>query len=490
MFSFLSKILTGKLSGNSALALTLFVSLLFFGCGGGNSYNGGSPAVIATYDVLFLDEDDSEIARLNKKLGSSITVPAATEKEGYEFEGWFEVGGEQTIAAGETSYVVTGNVTFKVRYQYVGIFRVAFYGAELDLLETDIVTKGDSIDLGAKKSKYGVGEWYQAKSSDPLEESFTPDSDINLYAVPDIIEISNQTELNGVRDNTSGSYLLIKDIELESTGDGFEGSAGWLPIGVAPSDPFVGIFNGNGYKISGLWINRPQTYEVGLFKRIKGGTVKNLGVLIDDDNGGIKGEDNIGGIAGLINTNSTIANSYSIGSVSGNNNIGGIAGYMQNSAIANSYSIGSISGNIGVGGIAAYVGDGSNITNTYSKASVSGDMAVGGIAGYVFQSRVANNAAINQEIIGSSGVNRIVGVVAAVNTISDNFALATMNVNGAQRFSDNAGGLDGADKTDADFKSQETYEVDLSWSFDGENASHPWKIDEGESYPYFYWEDR
>ncbi|MDR1976914.1 MAG: hypothetical protein LBQ18_08005 [Campylobacteraceae bacterium] len=416
MFSFFSNTLTVKPFGNlAALALTLFVSLLFFGCGGSGN-GGGDPRNLNGYVVSFYDDT-------------------------------------------------------------------------LELLGTDNIAEGAIVDLDDKKSEYGVEDWYQAKSTTALGETFIPRSDINFYATQGVIEISNQAELDAMRDSLSGKYILIKDIELKATGAGFEGAQGWLPVGSPPPTPFRGILNGNGHKIRGLWINRPSGSEVGLFGRIEAGTIKNLGVEIDDNNGGIQGEERVGGISGWVQQGSTITNSYSVGSIRGTTHVGGIAGYIQiSSAITNSYFVGNISGTYYAGGIAGYIKQNSRIATSYSMANISAYIGVGGIAGYVIESNINNNAAIHQEVNATSVVNRISGYVSSSNKVSNNFALSSTRI-----VIEGANGNAGTLKSDAELKAEMTYsdavngngKGGLGWDFET-----IWKIDEGEGYPYLYWEDR
>ncbi|MDR1911354.1 MAG: hypothetical protein LBQ52_03280, partial [Helicobacteraceae bacterium] len=128
----------------------------------------------------------------------------------------------------------------------------------------------------------------------------------------------------------------------------------------------------------------------------------------------------------------------------------------------------------------------------YSTGNVSGDEHVGGIAGEVISSSttIANNAAINQKINESSYVNRIVGDPGYSN-VKNNFALDTMTINGG--YSSNVGDLrySGTPKLIDKLTTQETYSADptggLGWKF-GNDKDNPWKIDEGNGYPYLYWQ--
>jgi hypothetical protein len=288
---------------------------------------------------------------------------------------------------------------------------------------------------------------------------------------------------------------LLNDIAL--TNITLIGSEGWNPIG-DDSTPFTGILNGNGYTISGLWIDRSSTSYIGLFGSIDGAQIKNLGVSINNIKGGVKGYHTVGAIAGFVNNDSSIKNSYSTGNVSGDNNVGGIAGFVYESSIANSYATGDVSGTYKVGGIAGYVdinfydAKTSSIANSYATGDVSGSGDyVGGIAGLAnYSVEVTNNAAINSAIVSDGeNVSRVVGVNYSDSaTISNNFALEVMEVNGVVYGGDND--LNGTSKSDEALKIKSTYETGLGWQF-GENDDHPWKIDsnKNDGYPYLYWRE-
>ncbi|MDR1461289.1 MAG: hypothetical protein LBI78_06560 [Campylobacteraceae bacterium] len=320
------------------------------------------------------------------------------------------------------------------------------------------------------------------------------------------IEIRTEMDLYNIRYNLLGNYTLLNDITLNTTLDAL---SGWEPIGDNVNS-FTGIFEGNGHKINNLWINRLSTTYVGLFGYLRDARIKNLGVEIDSSKGGVKGHNNVGSIAGMVNDSSItnsystgdvsggsfiggiagdifkgeITNSYSNGDISGSSYIGGITGELSISAdIVNSYSKGNISGGSFVGGIAGIAGISASIINSYSMGNISGNNYIGGIAGEVSMSAtVLHNVAINQ-IINGSNANRIVGYNSG-GTVHDNFALNIIKVNDSSMVSNN--NLNGEDKSDMELKIQSTYE-NLSWRF-GNYKINPWKIDESSSYPYFYWQ--
>ncbi|MCL2516953.1 MAG: MAC/perforin domain-containing protein, partial [Oscillospiraceae bacterium] len=87
------------------------------------------------------------------------------------------------------------------------------------------------------------------------------------------IRITNQTELDAVRNNLSGTYILMNDITL---------SGNWEPIGSATA-PFTGTFIGNGYTVSNVSIVSGNTTP-GLFG-INRGTIESLAVVYNNVNG-------------------------------------------------------------------------------------------------------------------------------------------------------------------------------------------------------------
>jgi hypothetical protein len=343
---------------------------------------------------------------------------------------------------------------------------------------------------------YALSQWKEVGGSETISNAtsyYTITKTINFKAeyVEVYIEIRTQAELNNIRNDMTKKYRLMNDIALSDNGAGFDGG-GWMPIGIlSPDNPFKGIFDGNGHKITGLWIDRGSTDSVGLFGYTNGATIKNLGVEISSK--GVKGRNYVGGIAGWLDRSSSITNSYSTGSVSGGTYVGGIAGSMvSGSSITNSYSTGSVNGSNTVGGIAGHMQSSSSITNSYSTGSVSGSGSwIGGIVGGG-GGTITNNAAINPSVSGTSNVNRIVGNVYG-GTVSNNFAFNRMTVMGT------TGGNAGTSKSLAALTSDPTYtdpingdgNGGLGWKF-GNDDGNPWKRTPyvNDNYPYLYWENR
>lgn len=175
-------------------------------------------------------------------------------------------------------------------------------------------------------------------------------------------------------------YILVSDIDLSHV-DNFN------PIGDY-MDPFVGDFDGGGYKISSLRIRRPGENYIGLFGKVIDSTIENVG-LTDVD---IVANTSVGGLVGYADR-STIDCSYMTGSVRGAGiykdgeislgNVGGLVGANNNnSIIRDSYAISDVVGSGGMVGGLVGRNEASTILNSYSSSTVTGPgIYVGGLAG-------------------------------------------------------------------------------------------------------------
>ncbi len=95
----------------------------------------------------------------------------------------------------------------------------------------------------------------------------------NQISVPEgYIGIYTAEDLYNIRNNLSGKYILMNDIDLSV----YEN---WEPIG-SKETPFTGEFDGNGYNISYLSINtvsdKEENHYFGLFGYSSGSLVKNV----------------------------------------------------------------------------------------------------------------------------------------------------------------------------------------------------------------------
>ncbi|RZV14659.1 beta strand repeat-containing protein, partial [Aliarcobacter butzleri] len=213
--------------------------------------------------------------------------------------------------------------------------------------------------------------------------------------------VNNVYQLQWINTALGGKYELGSNIDAGVTNT-WNAGEGFSPIGKDYFNAFAGTFDGKGFTISDLYINRPDTNYIGLFGYAIGSTIKNLGLV----NVNITGKSFVGGLTGL-NQGGLIENSYSNANISGIQIVGGLVGFNQNGTIQNSYSNANISGSDNLGGLVGlnygailnsyttgeiigteyFVGgligsnDNGTIQNSYSNTTVTGKGAVGGLAG-------------------------------------------------------------------------------------------------------------
>ncbi|MDD4816268.1 MAG: GLUG motif-containing protein, partial [Clostridia bacterium] len=144
-------------------------------------------------------------------------------------------------------------------------------------------------------------------------------------------------------------------------------SYSWSPIGNV-NNPFNGVFDGNGFTVSGIYINNSSFSYSGLFGNVSGGTVLNVGVSASY----IKGRAYVGGVVGMAKNSAKVANCYSNATVYGGQYVGGVAGYVNNSTVANCYFAGSLTGSYSkFGGGVGYLTNSSTLANCYNSGYVT-----------------------------------------------------------------------------------------------------------------------
>jgi len=240
--------------------------------------------------------------------------------------------------------------------------------------------------------------------------------------VDDPYQITNWHELAYM--NESQSFYFVQQNDLNSSTNGYSEHVsnptnGWDPIGNSASK-FTGVFDGDDHIIDGVTIDRGSTQYVGLFGSTEGSTLKNIRLTNVD----INGSDNTGPIAGAINVDSRINNSYVTGDIEGANYAGGVVGTNYQSSINNSYSIANIEADNIVGGIAGD-NDGGYISDSYSTGAVSGTNVVGGIAGENNGGYISDSYSTGA-VSGSSDVGGLVGGIAG-NTIDSYWDINSTN---------------------------------------------------------------
>ena len=210
--------------------------------------------------------------------------------------------------------------------------------------------------------------------------------------------INTADDLQALKDNLSGKYILMNDIDLS----GYN----WTAIGTK-TNPFSGELNGNGHVIKNLQVDDAAGNGIGLFGVIDGANVSNVGLENADINvqnavgilagaaeasiitncystGSVRGAGWVGGLIGQITNATTINNCFSTANVTGTSSqIGGLVGRLDSSSVSNSYAEGSVLGKIFVGGLIGNSVGISNISFSYALGDVKADDNVGGLLGYL-----------------------------------------------------------------------------------------------------------
>ena len=207
-------------------------------------------------------------------------------------------------------------------------------------------------------------------------------------------------------DGCTGYELTANlDFDTNSSGDADVGDtywnagAGWAPIGEA-GDPFTADFEGEGYTVANLFIDRDTEDGVGLFGEIGGrdtSVIRGVGLVGVD----VTGSDGVGSLLGH-GVYATVIDSYATGRVSGQDEVGGLVGRTWG-RVLRSYAAVNVSGADAVGGLVGH-----QILNaldsSYATGNVEGTDAVGGLVGAVsdtFQAIVASYATGNVSGRGS-----------------------------------------------------------------------------------------
>jgi hypothetical protein len=371
----------------------------------------------------------------------------AEPDEGYSFVEWSgDVGTVDNINAAETTITMSGNYSITASFG-------SFAGGN-----------------GTAEDPYQIADWYH---------------------------------LDNVRNYLSSHFILTNDLDSDSIGytelastTAHEGN-GWQPLGSSP--PFVGSFDGQGYEICDLFIDRSGESDVGLFGTVgAAGIIENVGVT-----GNVTGYDDVGALVGK--NEGTVSSSYTTGRVTGNDYVGGLMGKNEGTA-SNSSSTSSVTGDTRVGGL---VGQNSNtVSNSYAAGSVTGSNYVGGLAGR--NEGPASNSYATGNVTGYDYVGGLAGW--NEDTVSNSYSIGSVNGN------DFVGGLVGENDEstvsdsfwDTETSGQPTSpagtgktteEMQDITTFSGatwdivavanpsiRNHSYIWNIVDDETYPFLSWQ--
>ncbi|WP_376094036.1 MBG domain-containing protein [Roseomonas sp. CCTCC AB2023176] len=242
----------------------------------------------------------------------------------------------------------------------------------------------------------------------------------------------------------AASFVLANNVDARGTA-AWNGGGGFRPNGNDVA-PFTGTLDGAGRTVTGLTIQRPSEFYIGLFGvvgagdstgRIGGVNLADAqvsgrsfvgalagwsrGAAIADSTssgsvtgqalytGGLLGAANDGPVSrvsstatvtggstatgGLIGqaTGGTVDAAFAAGRVTGQASTGGLIGQTSEVAVTRSAATGAVTGTTNTGGLVGFHGAGSSIAQAYAQGAATGTSAVGGLVG-----RVATTATVTE----------------------------------------------------------------------------------------------
>jgi len=466
--------------------------------------------------------------------GTVVTLVAVAD-ECYEFVNWTG----DSVADPNSA---TTTVTIDEAKNVTANFALLSYNLAADSTDGGQVTTpgegtfpyacGTVVDLVAEAEEgYSFVEWSgnvdtiadidAAETTITMNGHYSITANFGLFAggngtAVDPYQIADWWHLDNVRNYLSSHFIVINDLDLNSIGYTELASAtanegkGWQPIGtIAVNDAFVGSFDGQGYEICDLFIDRPDEDQVGLFGVVnEGGVIENVGAVNTDN---VTGQDNVGGLVGK--NEGTVSNSYSTGNVTGNLNIGGLVGWNFKGTVTDTYSTGNVTGLDNVGGLVGW--NTGTMSNSYSTGGVTGNTSVGGLTGKNAGS--ASNSYATGSVTGDDNIGGLVGKNDKTGTVSNSYSTGSVTGNthvgglmgrnqgtesnsfwdtqtSGRGSSDGGTGKPTEEMMDiATFTDTETEGLDEPWDITdvdpGEtNPAYTWNIVDDETYPFQSWE--
>ncbi len=249
-----------------------------------------------------------------------------------------------------------------------------------------------SLDVGHYTLQTIYDGWVYATSVINIKEKLVDFEGSGTINDPYLVETPEQLDV--IRKSSTAYFKLVNDIDLtydtqNPEGKFYNDGKGWEPLFYGSvrvstngylipfDDSFSGGLDGDGHKIIGLYINRPNEDVVGLFSSIYNNKLTNTYVknLVIED-AFIIGHNYVGALAGLVSEYSYMSclnvEKVSVlgGRVEGYNNVGGVIGFLEG-------------GSAEVGACVNGNSERFKVYSLYNSSKVIGNNIVGGIIGYL-----------------------------------------------------------------------------------------------------------
>ncbi len=199
-------------------------------------------------------------------------------------------------------------------------------------------------------------------------------------------QVNTINSLQSVANYPTSYFILTSDIDASPTQE-WNGGDGFEPIG-STITPFSGTFDGQGYTISNLLINKPGGNNRALFSYVDGATISN--VMLEDFD--ITGDSRVAALVAYLN-NGIVYNCGCSGQISANSGGGGLIGRMSTSILMSCYSEADVTGRSNgenYGGLVGITENNCTISNCFARGAVSGYNKVGGLVGKLEDAGLSN----------------------------------------------------------------------------------------------------
>ena len=505
----------------------------------------GDCSITANFELV---PPDQFVLTTSSTTGGSVTTPGeesapyddgtvvdlvAEAEDCYEFVEWS--GDVDTIA---DVYSASTNITMDADKNVTANFAVLSYDLTIDSTDGgEVSSPGEGtfpyncgIDIplvAAADPGYHFVEWTGDISTiddvDAAETTITMSGNYSITAnfgpftggngtAEDPYQIADWYHLDNVRNYLSSYFIVINDLDSNSIGytelaspSAHEGK-GWQPIAVNVT--FVGSFDGQGYDICDLFIDRPDESSVGLFGSLgDAGTIENVGVngnvtgqgnvgtLVGKNEGAVSnsyatgrviGDKNVGGLVGLDFNGCNVTDSYATGNVTGDTNVGGLVGWNKNGAVSNCYATGRVVGSSNVGGLVGKNSAAGNIAatdNCYATGPVIGDDIVGGLVGKNDNTGSVSDSYSSGSVTASTNVGGLVGK-GQPSDVTNSFWDTVTSGQGSS-----AGGTG---KTTAEMQEFDTFsgvwDITTVVNSSTRDTNYIWNIVDNVTYPFLSWQ--
>lgn len=224
-----------------------------------------------------------------------------------------------------------------------------------------------------------------------------------------------------------GYYKLMNDIDLTSWINENSPTKGWISVGRNSGE--ATYIDGDGHKVTGLWIEAPTENFTGLFSNFSAGQIKNLNVEVATGKK-VRGADYTGILIGR-NANGRLVNCSVKGQVEGTVHVGGVVGYAEATTISSISFDGGVKSTANQAFVGGVAGQMLNCTVTSCNAAstiVATGIAnsVGGLMGQAKGGSISKSTAANT--LSASGIESYVGGLIGYSETPVTKCVATGNV--------------------------------------------------------------